>query len=428
MTWNRRGVRNIAVVGLLIALLFIARYPFLQTGDRIEQQQSWCRGITTNEKSHTSTFKNIKNYASSSGAEGQEKSSVRIAKDSTTPPMCITPEMNGRWIKDPPDTQHQSPAPIICPWENNKHLSNPTVCGSKPRESYFNESPPIAWGTPDFVFPIGQAGSCSSKKRRFQERYSWSILPSSTPGAPSSTSWNASRACNLLGTRRLLMVGDSTMQQAASTLINALAPGLCQTQVAFGISYNLMGGGIDLGSGFTTGVNWLDLVGYVKPDIVVMTVGAHVLGEKKYELLINATIAQIKGLQEWIPNPPIIVWKTQAPAGCSRDRDPDTTLHPLDIGRTTKHDSYNWGHFFHRDQWTIRQLQHHGIPFLDMRMLYARTEAHPFYFPGWDCLHFCAPGPLDVVPLLFQRLLERNFSVSPCIAESYGNISIDATA
>lgn len=219
------------------------------------------------------------------------------------------------------------------------------------------------------------------------------------------------------------------MQQAAATLINALREGGggCHRQVGFAHSDTLIAGGLDLGSGFSRGLNWMEHLARTKHDgndqeekreklaeIVILTAGAHVYGKSNYEHLILNVIAQIQGLKQWMPGVTVI-WKTQAPAGCSDAQHPDTEHHPFEIARTTKERDYNWNEFFERDEWTINQMQQNRIPFLDVRMLYARTEAHPNYNPIRDCLHFCAPGPLDVVPQLFQRLLTRNFETSPCI-------------
>mmetsp|Transcript_49360 Transcript_49360/g.56951 ORF Transcript_49360/g.56951 Transcript_49360/m.56951 type:complete len:81 (-) Transcript_49360:104-346(-) len=45
--------------------------------------------------------------------------------------------------------------------------------------------------------------------------------------------WNASAVCSKLGSRRVLMIGDSTMAQMGATLMNAVRPGGCQTQFTF---------------------------------------------------------------------------------------------------------------------------------------------------------------------------------------------------
>ena len=48
-------------------------------------------------------------------------------------------------------------------------------------------------------------------------------------------------ACKLLGSQRLLLIGDSTIEQAASTIMNALSPAGCQGQVWFAPGDTLIG-------------------------------------------------------------------------------------------------------------------------------------------------------------------------------------------
>ena len=46
------------------------------------------------------------------------------------------------------------------------------------------------------------------------------------------------------------------------------------------------------------------------------------------------------------------------------------------------------------------------MPYLDLRMLYSRTDSHVnLQAGGKDCLHICVPGPLDVIGRLFHKLL-----------------------
>jgi hypothetical protein len=49
---------------------------------------------------------------------------------------------------------------------------------------------------------------------------------------------------------------------------------------------------------------------------------------------------------------------------------------------------------------------------IDVQMLYYRTDAHPSSFNrqrvAKDCLHYCMPGPLDVIPrLIHHAIVER---------------------
>lgn len=70
-----------------------------------------------------------------------------------------------------------------------------------------------------------------------RERWEW------RPSACRLVDWSAEAFCRVLGpARRLLLVGDSTMQQAFSTLTSMITAGggICAPQVLFGISSHLM--------------------------------------------------------------------------------------------------------------------------------------------------------------------------------------------
>ena len=89
------------------------------------------------------------------------------------------------------------------------------------------------------------------------------------------------------------------------------------------------------------------------------------------------------------------------------------SLSPLEVGKTFNSIAgrkvrFNHAFFYEYDNIVIRRLQELEIPFLDMRMLYSRTDAHPSSRLSvrmcrfdCDCLHFCVPGPLDALAILF---------------------------
>ena len=69
---------------------------------------------------------------------------------------------------------------------------------------------------------------------------------------------------------------------------------------------------------------------------------------------------------------------------------------------------YNYGAFASRDERVVRKLRAHHLPYVDLRMLYNRTDAHVDSYVGHgDCLHYCMPGALDVVPVLLFALLSK---------------------
>jgi hypothetical protein len=101
-----------------------------------------------------------------------------------------------------------------------------------------------------------------------------------------------------------------------------------------------------------------------------------------------------KEIKQMYPNMQI-VWKTLQPGGCTQNISSEIY----------SGNDYNYGLFYERDVYALSVLPQHGIHVIDMRMLYYRSDAHrPF---ANDCLHFCVPGPLDVIAPLFSQLLDR---------------------
>ena len=313
----------------------------------------------------------------------------------------LTPELDGKWVRDQDNETHVFAAPILCSWDSNSFLQNPKDCGTEsmvPTYQFF-------WGRNDSK--LVQMGGNAHRCHNFFDHYMWESKNFN------QSEWNATKTCRLLGNRRVLMIGDSTMQQAAATLMNAVFPAKCQTQMAFASSDTLFGN-ISIGN-LARGRNWIDLVAEIKPEIVVINTGAHIKGRLNYTVLIDAVLSEIKALGEWMPHVKVI-WRTIHPAGCTAE--PELTFSPLKFARQWNWDTYRgyyhqWDEFFSRDLETISKLQHLGIPFIDMRMLYSRSDAHP----SGDCLHTCAPGPLDLFAVLFQKLLESDFAVSQCVLE-----------
>ena len=137
--------------------------------------------------------------------------------------------------------------------------------------------------------------------------------------------WNAHTFCSALGNRTILIVGDSTLQQIAVTLINMIVNdrGNCANKITFGKSY------------FLTFKKWgerkkniFEFVEDFAPDIVVFSAGAHLhdagdmysvlenLRSKFPQMIENVRINSGKNLT--------LVWKTQNPGhvNCGNYKEP----------------------------------------------------------------------------------------------------------
>jgi hypothetical protein len=174
------------------------------------------------------------------------------------------------------------------------------------------------------------------------------------------------------------MIGDSTMLQTASTLMNALFPGGCQTQLfaVYGDTpVNRVMGGFNRGREWVHTVKW-HFVNSTESGIVILTAGAHVVNNRSnFEIVMNYVIEGSKEIKQIYPNMQI-VWKTQQPAGCTQKISSEIF----------SGNDYNHNLFYERDVYTLSVLPHHGIHVIDMRMLYYSSDAHrPF---ANDCLHF----------------------------------------
>ena len=75
------------------------------------------------------------------------------------------------------------------------------------------------------------------------------------------------------------------------------------------------------------GTTWDNYTKALKPDIVIVSVGAHIKvandteNEETYVRVIDQVIDGMLTYQRDINNNIIFAWKTQQPAGCSRSRD-----------------------------------------------------------------------------------------------------------
>lgn len=151
----------------------------------------------------------------------------------------------------------------------------------------------------------------------------------------------------------------------------------------------------------------------MKPDIVVATVGAHILADDAtFRDLVDEVLMEMQQLRRERPDINI-AFKTQNPGGCTREilspQDANIAARKMNFtemeynGKKT----YNWGRFYERDLMLLHRLQKFNIPYLDMRMLYSRSDSHIDSQSSIrrDCLHICAPGPLDVIGRLFRQLL-----------------------
>ena len=239
------------------------------------------------------------------------------------------------------------------------------------------------------------------------------------PARCSIAPFSAARFCTLLGRRSILVVGDSTMQQAAAALMNAIhfgaqnassrvgswsedarregageAPG-CHRQIFTSLSDTLIAE--QLGAR-NRGVHWTTHV--AEHDIVLLSAGAHIHGANG-TADFQRVFREVRSAARTEFPTKRILWKTQSPGGCTAK-----------LGDAAQYsateEAEGWGEFRERDEWVLSDAVRAEAPpnfdVIDVRPLYLRGDDHS----ESDCLHFCNAGDdaLHLIPRLLQNWLE----------------------
>lgn len=246
-----------------------------------------------------------------------------------------------------------------------------------------------------------------------QESYTWK------PASCELSAWNGQEFCALLGDRTLLLSGDSTMYQCASTLMSMLAysKANCTEQVYFGRSDYL----------YLRRAGEKRFDEYVedfRPDIAVITAGAWLQDHGDLENVfreVDHYIALLKTKPDL--KIPQFVWKTQNPGHvkCSRFSHPiskdlfddmadyykEKMVKPA--GVWTGLDPYFWHMHPEFDSMAREWAAARSFPILDMSPLYLRPDSHSGKYDSTntDCLHYCLPGPLDLFARVLLQMLKN---------------------
>lgn len=319
-------------------------------------------------------------------------------------PLCMHNEhVHGKWAEKVNATKSFP----CCGWDQNDFQWNTTLCGKK-KTNDWTISHSIA--TSLFVQFGGHACYCDRRAGRVEvhdmQKYHW------VPSHCSLLAFDATRFCNLLGSKRMLFIGDSTMSQTARTLMNLIRAqkpypeaSACLNNVIYAHSNHIM----EINS---TRYDWADFVLMYDPHIVILGTGAHFHSVEHYETLMKTFARDFVHFQErrvstYIPlgklsNHTIsFVWKSINPGhlNCTHATMPVETKASIDASL----DRYSWGLFDTYDTISRDLALRHNMSYLDMYPLALRPDAHP---GGNDCLHYCASGPLDIIgDLLLTKLV-----------------------
>ena len=248
-----------------------------------------------------------------------------------------------------------------------------------------------------------------------REKYFWKTDNCTT------LDWNATYFCELLGQRKILILGDSTCRQTASTLRSMIQndnpKGKCGMQI------------LNRDSDYLVPINdinpkplvhersgvFYEHIHQVQPDIVVLATGAHYLNIDSYKSMLYNLAKKIEAIRRHYKNPPKFIWKTQNPGHHACKTGPNEKPYK-NISEIVVYDDKNkWNYHRIYDQLAINMSNSIDMKVIDMSPLYLRVDGHVGYLAwdlrGGDCLHYCMPGPLNIFSVLMMHLL-RNLDPS----------------
>jgi hypothetical protein len=320
--------------------------------------------------------------------------------------ICNLPSehSDGFWsIKSRPFLQ----SPPCCSWDEG---SNDATCSADTPLH-----PDGGFRGPDYYYSRSGGHACSCTPEQSHDNFHWNprncILPA----------FNATRFCNLLSDRTLMLVGDSTSDQAATVLINTIrasfgnpVPDLpidkqeiigCGRRIRFAVSDTLIG---EKFGQYNRGKHWLEYARTlnVERDVLLLSVGPHIYSTSNLKRVIQQVIAEHNAQLPQLR----LIWRSQYPGGCGLT---PLTEYPDDL---YWQDYLNSGReiFSYADHRTWDELalsyfsnSSKNRAFLDISPLHLRPDSHVGSMPGAkyprDCLHLCLPGPLH--PFFAQVLL-----------------------
>lgn len=294
--------------------------------------------------------------------------------------LCRNSRHNvGRWVFNPNVTKSFE----CCSWDKEGFYGNtPAKCGHSPL-GY-----PLTYnGQPDKLSQTGgHACRCdhsSRKEVKDREKYDW--VPSYCELLP----WNSTQFCELLGKRSVLMVGDSTMQQTATTLMSLIAESgsQCAPQITSSRSDLLSVDGKN---------NYDKFVIQQKPDICIVGVGAHLHDFYDFEAVWAAFDARWNNTVQQSPNTRFF-FKTMNPGHSSHN----FTTAPDDfwLPAPKQFAQYQFNLQPQIDAACVERALKLGMRVIDMAPLYLRRDAHS------DGQHLCLPGPLNIIGNIMLTML-----------------------
>jgi hypothetical protein len=310
----------------------------------------------------------------------------------------------GKWVTKSSSHNKWMGIPC-CSWDEGDY-QQPSVCDNAFLPNHEEGYRGVQGG---WAFSGGHSCFCKSFQPRDTRIYE--------PSDCTLRDWNASLFCDLLAGRTILLIGDSTMSQTATVLMNSVSSAFmdssttgCEHSIIFAPGDTLIGKPFGV---MNRGKTWVEHVRLIKPDIVVVNAGAHITSTDGFMEVLNQVISDHSNNLE-ISHVPII-WRSQFPAGCEDSSTPATTL-DLDSEAywedyAKRRPIYNYPLLKEWDHAASNAFVGGKRHYMDLWGLRGRPDGHvgssdangPYKD---DCIHYCTPGPLDdLVPRAFFQLL-----------------------
>lgn len=308
---------------------------------------------------------------------------------------CLLDEIStGKWIYRSNTTKK---AFVCCGWEKDAWL-HPDLTSHCSNSDTLNKTI-YRYGRLDSLVQIGEHscfcdahhGTMTTISER--EKYVW------VPDSCSLLSWNATHFCEELGDKKIMMIGDSTMSQSATTLMNMIVSdtprGRCGPQLLFNRMYM---------PSLHRELAARQLYDFA-PDIVVVSFGPHYKNEGHFQSDMEDFLETFafSYRRNMAPKRIHFVWrKYNAPyVNCDHFQAPADE--PSNY--TT---NYRWDLLEAFDSIALNLTSKYHFQAMDMSPLKLRADAHPGKLAN-DCFHFCAPGPLNIFSnMMLHMLVEYN--------------------
>ncbi len=339
----------------------------------------------------------------------------------------------GHWIKVNKDQQKKRLF-VCCQW-NDHDYENVEEC--QQWNQAVNKGTLRNWhGSNEHLSQSGDHACTCDARNNNGNRYSNIVQSEQWEWIPDKDcvvmEWDPIHFCSLLGNRTILLIGDSTMQQTAATLMNMVSSDTvmskyknlnkssdsiigaqCAPQIFFGNSEFLAFEQEEMGLYFAKYIE-SHMNGKHPPHFVVLTHGAHTHEVFDFWTILSWLYKKIRTLQQFNPWRikniiPKFIWKTQNPGHYNCDDNVSLSgpningyndyINKYNDNINSNEKEYQWKLFPCSDNVSRNMAKIYNTSIIDMSALYQRPDSHPGNNQQGrppDCLHYCLPGPLNI--------------------------------